>query len=183
MTDPPASEHGHLDVRLFGPCRILRNGVEVQRPAPQPAAALKILALRGGVIQRDKLVAALWPDEDIAVARARLRNVLSKLRRATGVRIQERKDSVLVLDRVRCDVVEFIQLAGRAVAAADQPRKRNQLCVEALALWVGPPLEEDCFAVWAQSHRRRAFELQRAMWAFLPPTDSSDIAPNPTRAP
>lgn len=58
--------------------------MEVSLSAPKPAAALKILVLRGGLIHKDKLVAALWPNEDLAVGRGRLRNVLSKIRRATG---------------------------------------------------------------------------------------------------
>lgn len=165
---PDQLSGGHLDVRLFGSCRIFRNGVEVTLSAPKPAAAFKILVLRGGVIHKDKLVAALWPDEDLAVGRGRLRNVLSKVRRATGARIQERNDTVRILDTVRCDIVEFVTIASRALAEVDDTPLRRRLCVQAQALWVGPPLEEDCFAEWAKPHRELAFQLQRSMWALLP---------------
>lgn len=174
MTSPHTFEPGSLDLRLFGAVRLFRNGVELPLPSRKPAAALKILALRGGAIHRDKLVAALWPDEDLLIARPRLRNVLSKLRRTTGVGVQERSDSVRVLDTIRCDVVEFIQIGSRVLAGVDEPRERSRLCLEAQALWVGPPLEEDCFEAWARPHRRRAFELQRRMWDLLPSGD-----PNP----
>ena len=161
-------EIGLLDVRLFGPCRVFRNGVEMPLPQPQPTTALKILALRGGVIHEEKLALAVWPDEDPAISRPRVRNLLSKIRRATGAQIQQRDDSVRVLDAVRCDIVEFIQLASRVLADVDDPRERNRLCLEAQALWVGPPLEEDRYEEWGRLHRHRAYELQRLLWDLLP---------------
>lgn len=179
-----ARDRGHLEVRLFGSCRIFRNGVEVTLSAPKPAAALKVLVLRGGVIHKDKLVAALWPDEDLAVGRGRLRNVLSKVRRATGARIQERNDTVRILDTVSCDIVEFVTIASRAIAEVEDTPQRRRLCVQAQALWVAPPLEEDCFAEWAKPHRDLAFQLQRSMWALLPEGQAAPPAtPAPRRGP
>ena len=161
-------EPGRLDVRLFGHFKIFRDGAAVPIPQPKAATALKILVLNGGVIHKDKLVEAVWPDDDPAVGRARLRNLLSKIRRTTGAQIRERNSSVLLLDDVRCDLVEFIQLATRALAAIDEPQESARLCIEAQDLWVGPPLEEDRFEPWAQGPRKRAFDLQRRMWTLLP---------------
>ena len=163
-------ERSLLDIRLFGPPAIYRNGVQVPMPPRLPAKALKILALRGGVIHCDTMAGLLWPDDNVALGRRRLRDLLSKARRATGAAIQERNDTVRVLDELRCDVVLFIQMATRALADIDDPREVNRLCIEAQSLWVGPPLEEDKFEPWARTHRRRAFDLQKRLWALLPPS-------------
>ena len=167
MTEPE-QESGLLDIRLFGPPAIYRNGVQVPMPPRLPAKALKILALKGGAVHCETMVSLLWPDDSMALGRRRLRDLLSKARRATGAAIQERNDTVQVLDELRCDVVLFIQLASRAVADIDDPKEVKRLCIEAQSLWVGQPLEEDKFEPWARSHRRRAFGLQKHLWALLP---------------
>lgn len=163
-------ESGALDIRLFGPPAIYRNGVQVPMPPRLPARALKILALRGGVVHCETMVGLLWPDDGLALGRRRLRDVLSKARRATGAAIQERNNTVQVLDELRCDVVLFVRLASRALAGIDDPKEARRLCIEAQSLWIGPPLEEDKFEPWARPHRRRAFNLQKHLWAMLPPS-------------
>lgn len=159
---------GELDIRLFGRTRIFRNGVEVPVPSRQPAAVLKLLALNGGVMHPDKLVQALWPQDDSALARARVRNVLVKVRKPTGVLIQERRDSVTVLDVIRCDLLEFIDKASRAVAGIEDREATYRLGLEAKTLWAGPPLEDHRYDEWAQTPRQRAFDLRERLWAMLP---------------
>ncbi|HWH31583.1 MAG TPA: hypothetical protein VNU01_02820 [Egibacteraceae bacterium] len=164
-------EPGLLQVRLFGPPRIIRNGTEMPMPPRKPATALKILALRGGLVHQHKLAGWLWPDEDPSIALPRIRDVLAKARRATGAHIQQRNEAIRVIDQLDCDIVKFIHLASRAIARIDSPQEVNRLAIQAQSLWVGPPLEEDRYEPWAQTPLRQATELQRQLWKLLPDTD------------
>lgn len=169
-----------LDVRLFGRVRVLRDGCESPPLARQPAAVLALLALHGGVVHRDHLVQALWPDEGSDVGRARLRNVLSKLRQTTGASVQERNESVTLHDTVRCDFTEFVRLASRAVSGVDDREDSYRASLAAQALWVGSPLEEFRYSTWAENPRARAFELQARLWKLLPAPEAKRITPGVT---
>lgn len=169
-----------LDVRLFGRVRVLRDGCESPPLARQPAAVLALLALHGRVVHRDHITQALWPDEGSDVGRARLRNVLSKLRQTTGASLQERNDSVTLHDPVSCDFVEFVRLASRAVSGVDGREDSYRACLAAQALWVGSPLEEFRYSAWAENPRTRALELQDRLWKLLPAPEAKRITPGVT---
>ncbi len=133
-----------LDIRLFGPPRIRRDGVDVRFDTRKAVALIAVLAVTGREHGRDALAAMLWPDLDRQRARATLRRTLSAASAvgpaleitAAGARIDPAGAS--------CDVREFQQLAGArepdAWARAAEVAADGFL--DGFALRDSPPFEE-----------------------------------------
>jgi DNA-binding SARP family transcriptional activator len=85
MNPDPNENFGHLKLRvaLFGEPRVLtQNDVEIRVKSQKAALLLAYLAhFNNRHHSREQLAEVLWPDSDGDSARARLRNVLSELRR------------------------------------------------------------------------------------------------------
>ena len=113
---------------------------------------MALLALRPGVaLEREGLVASLWPDVPEAQGRTSLRQALGHLRKALGDDcIVSSGDRVHLDPRVSVDLAELDRLLNRP------PAER----VSAAELWRGeflasfPPIEEP-FAVWLGEQRSR----------------------------
>jgi len=118
-------ERASLEVRLLGPVRLFRDGHLTPVPAGRCQKLLALLVLTGGSAHRDALCAALWPDARVRAGHRSLRTLLTRLRRATGLRIEREGDLVVVQDALWCDVEEFIRTAS-AAAATDQDRVLGQ---------------------------------------------------------
>jgi DNA-binding SARP family transcriptional activator len=158
-----------FDVRMFGRFRILRDGCELGTPQRLAATAFKMLVLHGGTLHGELLARHLWPDQPQATRHARLRNVLSRTRQQTGVRIARRGDSITLVDTVRCDLAEFLHESPRILAGADELLRRRGM--ELQSLWVGPPLEDHRYEPWADEYRGRAFRLRTRLWEVLADPD------------
>lgn len=166
-------------MRLMGRFRLYRDGVELQVPLGRAASAFKLLVLNGGVVHRDTMIEHLWPGEPTQVGRARLRNVLSRVRRDTGAIIERTTDSVILDDDVRCDLVEFIMKGSRALSGIDGREESFRMCLEAQELWAGAPLEDNRFEPWADQVRKRAYEIQARMWELLEAVQKDPHWPRP----
>jgi len=156
-----------FELRLFGPVRLSRDGEHTPVPAGRCQEVLALLVLNGGSAHRGALCAALWPDARVKASQNSLRSLLTRLRRATGLRIEREGDLVVVRDAVWCDVEEFIRTATAAVATVDDVATRNRLAVRAQELWRGAPLDSWRYEPWAAEVRVKAFRLQEALWAML----------------
>ena len=143
-----------LAVRLFGGATIEQEG----QPLAQKAAhrhGLALLALlstaRGRLVNRDRVLSLLWPEQDPEILRHRLNVLLYELRRVLGRdAIQSINDDLrLDLDRVWVDVPQFSALAEQG----DLPA--------AIALYRGPFLdgfylpEAPEFDQWIEGERER----------------------------
>lgn len=118
----------------------------------RPAALLAYLAVEGAA-PIDRVIDVLWPDADPARGRARLRNVLARLRAAVGD-VVERDGERLVLGRgVEVDVRRFDRLVEEAMRAA--PAELVDRTGIALDAWVGEPLSAWPYEEWALRERRR----------------------------
>ena len=115
-----------LQLTLFGPPQVQRDGRAVRFDTRKATALLALLAVTGREHSRDALAALLWPDLERARARATLRRTLS-VAAAAGPALRIARDGVtLDPELVDCDVTEFQRLAagdapddwGRAVALA-----------------------------------------------------------------
>lgn len=154
-------------VFVLGRFRVERDGSEI-RVAPGRASTLfQRLALNGGAIHRDRLMEELWPDTPVVTADTRLRNLLASVRRQTGANIEGRGPSITWSDSIWCDLDEFIRLASRAVSGDVPLETARALCLQAQALWLGAPLEDQRYTPWAEGLRRRANDLQERMWMLL----------------
>lgn len=116
-----------LVLRLLGPLALEASGRPVTLPTTKAAALLAWLALDGPA-PRDRLAAALWPDQDVASALRNLRRELARLR-AAGEWVSSDGKHLALNKAVVTDTQRFaFELAAARHDAA-------------LALWRGPPLD------------------------------------------
>lgn len=100
-----------IELHLFGPPRIRRNGADVRFDTRKAPALLAVLAVSGREHGRDALAGLLWPELDRVRARAALRRTLS-VASAIGPSLRITADgAALAADDVWCDVSEFRRLA------------------------------------------------------------------------
>lgn len=105
-----------LELQLFGPPRIRRDGAVVRFDTRKAAALLAVLAVSGREHGRDALAGLLWPELDRVRARAALRRTLS-VASAVGPALHITPEGAqLTLDDVWCDVIEF----RRSAHASDE---------------------------------------------------------------
>jgi len=157
-----------FDIRLFGRFRVLRDGVELDPPIGLSAAVFKALAVNQGVINREKLIGQLWPDDSLDVGRTRLKHVLYRVRQDTGARIQSRRATTVVLqDPFRCDITEFIQEGLRTLSGGLDSEDSERALLRLQAMWMGPPLEDNPYDLWAEDVIRQAHAVKERLWLLL----------------
>ena len=88
VVDPRASARlatGGRRVRVIGGPIVVedRDGV-IEVPTGNPQRLVGVVVANGGVATFDQLAEAIWPGDDVETTRARLRNVLLRLRRGAG---------------------------------------------------------------------------------------------------
>ena len=122
-------------------------------PAPgNPTTLVALVALRGRV-DVDETIELLWPDIEIGTGRARLRNLLNRVRDRTGDLI-EREGTHLVIDgAAEIDAAVFERLADDALSAAGPDR--CGLARHAVAHWSGELLPGLRFEDWTTGPRER----------------------------
>lgn len=154
-TSAPGSSSPGLCVRLFGGARVVRDGATVSPPSGAPAALLRVVAAHGAV-HVEELVEALWPDLPTGTGRARLRNVLSRLRASCGDVVVRVGDTVSLAGEVAVDLALFEQTARQALALPAGTPERVATAKRALAFHDGELLPEDLYREWAVAPRERA---------------------------
>lgn len=137
-------------VGILGPVVVQRGDRRSAPPSGRPATLLGLVAAERSV-PVDRALDVLWPDTDPERARARLRNVLARLRAAVGPLV-EREGELLVLGRgVVVDAQRFLELSQRALDAG--PGDLESLTDDALSLWAGEPLPAWPYEDWAMQAR------------------------------
>jgi DNA-binding SARP family transcriptional activator len=130
-------------------------------PAPGHSATLvKVLALHGPRTV-EAAIDLLWPELDPDTGRARLRNLLNRLKERSGP-IVARRGTTLCLDpQVHVDADGFTSAAAAALAAPEHERVGRAR--HAVALYRGELLPGDPYDDWAAGPRAR---LQRRFVAL-----------------
>jgi DNA-binding SARP family transcriptional activator len=114
-----------------------------------------VVVANGGIATFDQLAEAMWHGKDLETTRARLRNVLLRLRRGVGDVVTRFGSGVRLASGVRCDLYEFERLATDALASArSDPELAGQLATHAVALVEGAVLADFEYEEWAQVCRR-----------------------------
>ncbi len=149
-------------VRLFGGLRLSRDGGPLATPVGTCAALLRIVATFGAV-HVDELSETLWPDSAPGAGRARLRNVLSRLRASCGEVVIRVGESVAVADDVEVDVAVFESTARRALALPPGAGERQAWAKKALSWCSGELLPEDVYHEWAAAPRERVRHYRLAL--------------------
>jgi DNA-binding SARP family transcriptional activator/ATP/maltotriose-dependent transcriptional regulator MalT len=150
-----------VSVMLLGRFAVERDGVDASPPHGRPATLVKLLALQGTVTV-DEAIDLLWPEADIDTGRARLRNLLNRVRAASGEIVGRRDGALTLAPGVAVDAHRFEEEAAAALAAP--PEARPGLARGALARSTGELLPADRYADWATVPRER---LRRRHLALL----------------
>jgi DNA-binding SARP family transcriptional activator/tetratricopeptide (TPR) repeat protein len=141
-------------VRLLGDFAVMRGEVDLTPPPGMAAKALKLIALSDGLLHVDELTELLWKDAEPGRGRARLRNVLARLRASSGDVIERRGELVSLADDVDVDAARFRSLARRALTAGATDDGRVH-AVDALATYGGDLLPDSLYEPWAAVPRER----------------------------
>jgi DNA-binding SARP family transcriptional activator len=142
-------------IELFGGLRIRVGDVSVPIPQGMAAQALKAVALHGSV-QADVLAELLWPGAEPGLGRARLRNVLNRVRSAVGALVVRDGDEIRLAGGVRVDALEFQELSNKAlVAAVSGDSAAHEMLERAIAAYTGELLPADRYVDWTTSARER----------------------------
>ena len=143
---------GHIAIRLFDGLEIDVDGIRVDDTSFERRHAsllVKLLALNGGRLHREKAIDALWPDATLDEAAPRLHQSASYARRALGDKNSVvLRDEAVVLwpeENVTIDVEQFELAADRArsgsLAEAGEAADLytgDLLPAEPYEDWVGP---------------------------------------------
>jgi DNA-binding SARP family transcriptional activator/tetratricopeptide (TPR) repeat protein len=172
------SSHDSLDraavrLRLVGSFNVVRSGVGVdltELGSRKGRTLLKLLAVeRGHLVQMDRIIDVLWPDEPPAQASENVATLISRLRKALGAdalggsrggyRLGEPPFVVVDVD----DGADLVSEAERRLAAA-QPVLAAAAAAAAVDLLSGGRiLEDESDAAWSeQAEVGRATLLRRA---------------------
>ncbi|MBX3029517.1 MAG: hypothetical protein KF809_05120 [Chloroflexi bacterium] len=145
---------------LLGRFAVERGGLDASPPAGRPASLVKLLAVRR-TVTLDEAIEILWPDSDEDDGRARLRNLLNRIRSASGDVIQRREGALVLAPGVIVDARRFEHEAGVALSAA--AGDRVGLARAALTRATGELLPTDHDAEWATALRERLTRLHLAL--------------------
>jgi DNA-binding SARP family transcriptional activator/ATP/maltotriose-dependent transcriptional regulator MalT len=156
-----AAEGGGARVVLLGRFAVERDGVDITPQPGRTALLVKVLALRGAITS-DEVVDLLWPDADLATGKARLRNVLSRIRSTTPDVVVRDEDTLRLATSTDIDVERFEESAEQALAAPGE--ERAGLARGALTRYGGELLPGDRYEDWALAPRER---LRRRHLALL----------------
>jgi DNA-binding SARP family transcriptional activator len=133
-------------------------------PPGRPAALVKLLAVRGAAVPVDEAIELLWPEIDDEVGRARLRNVLSRIRAACGDLVVRTDGGLRLAAGSHVDATEFERTAREALAASRRNGPEAEPLVrQALARYAGELLPEDRYERFAAAPRERLADLRLAL--------------------
>jgi DNA-binding SARP family transcriptional activator len=148
------------DIALFGVFSVEVDGVDRTPAAGHPSNLVKYLALRGPV-PNDEAIEFLWPDATASAGRARLRNLLNRIRDRSGELVVRRGGSLCLADRATVDVTRFEELARAALVSGGTERVGTAR--RALALHGGDLLVGDVYEDWTTAARERLRRLHLSL--------------------
>ena len=123
-------------------------------PVGNPQRLVGVVVAHGGSATFDQLSDAIWPGEEVETSRARLRNVLMRLRRAVGDVVVRSGSGVRLAPDVTCDLHEFERLAADALASARaDPELAGRLANEAVDIGDGTVFVDFEYEEWALGAR------------------------------
>ncbi len=156
---PRASRRGATQrLRVIGGAMAVEDGDSVRKVPPgNPQRVVGVVVANGGSATFDQLSEAMWPGEDVDVSRARLRNVLLRLRRAVDDVVVRSGSGVRLADDVVCDLIEFDRMALDALSSARaDPELAGRVAAEAVRAGDGTVFAGFEYEEWAIAARRSA---------------------------
>lgn len=149
--------HGRTAVRALGAFEVTRGGRQLVLAPGRPSLAVKALVVARGRMHSEELIEALWPEVDPPTGRARLRNLLNRIRATAPDLVRRDGEVVLLSPAVEVDVLDFEDEANRALAAATDGRTGEAVTLarSALGRYRGTLLPDDPYEPWAAAARER----------------------------
>lgn len=151
---PTAGDGERVLVRALGPLTIVRDGTPTRVGTDICGRALRYVVAAGGSVPAEELVEQLWPESPAQVGPARLRTVLSRLRRLYGPLLVRDGSLIRWADDVDVDSDRFAELARGVLADADHPDFAAR-ATEAIRLYTGELLPLARYFDWAIAARER----------------------------
>jgi len=151
-------DHPPWEVTLLGSFSVRRYGESVSLPLSLAAQGLKIVSLHEK-IPVEELVELLWPDAGPGVGTRRLRNVLWRVRAASGDLLERDDNFIKLASDAVTDVAQFRALGEEAVRRDTPPEDAVRMAREALVLYRGELLPGDRYADWAAGFRESLARL------------------------
>jgi DNA-binding SARP family transcriptional activator len=152
-------------IRVFGGFEVWVDDARVDLPSGQPTRLVKVLALMRGGAHVDVVTELLWPDEAAGAGRARLRNVLLRVRAMAPDLVGREGERLTLLDG-EIDLAMFEDHVRGALTAS----ARDDRCLharEAVSLYRGELLPADPYATWASDARARSRAQMSSMLDLL----------------
>jgi ABC-type transport system substrate-binding protein/DNA-binding SARP family transcriptional activator len=152
-----------LDFRILGPLELSRSGRPLPLAGGRQGALLAVLLVHANeVLDRDRLIEALWGAQPPKTARAALQGYVAQLRRLLPEdRLLTRAGGyVLTVEPGELDADRFERLL--AEARTREPAEAATTLRAALSLWRGPPLLDVRYENFAQREVLRLEELRLA---------------------
>lgn len=160
----PTADALEADVTILGGFAVTIGGRSTMPPPGRPAALVKLLAISASSVAVDEAIELLWPEIDEEVGRARLRNVLSRIRAACGDLVVRTEGGLRLAAGTRVDASLFERAARLALASSRRNAPEAEPLVrQALARYAGELLPEDRYEAFAVAHRERLAELRLAL--------------------
>ncbi|MGE3589929.1 MAG: AAA family ATPase [Ilumatobacteraceae bacterium] len=151
----PARRH----IQLLGGFSVTIDGVDATPPPGRGSTLVKALAVADVPLSLDEILELLWPGEDPAVARRRLRNLLNRIRDdATGVVVRTAAGLALA-PGFTTDLDEFRSAARAALDDTSNP----ELGRRAVAAYTGELLPGDRYEDWSALPREQCTRLYCAV--------------------
>ena len=163
-SDRPAVDAPGPRITILGGFAVSIGGRVAMPPPGRPAALVKLLALRDATVPVEEAIELLWPEIDEDVGRARLRNVLSRIRSACGDIVDRTEGGLRLSADAQVDATEFERAARDAISASRRNGPEAEPLVrQALARYTGELLPEDRYEAFAVAPRERLSELRLAL--------------------
>lgn len=136
-----------MDFLILGPLEALADGRPLTLGGPKQRAVLALLLIhRGEVVERDRIVDALWGERPPASADKTIQIYVSNLRKVLGDGVLTTHGRAYAIDvaggSVDLDDFERLIREGRAALAASDEERAVTVLSAALELWRGPPLAD-----------------------------------------
>lgn len=146
-----SSEPVGYRIQLFGPFKVVRDGVDCRLAKGHGQTIVKLLTLSGGGrLHIDEIIDALWPAADTSLGRRRLRNVLQRLRATCGPLVLREGDFLSIDAAAESDYRQVIAWRHELVKNEDSPTAALSALASTLELEF---LEGDRFEPWAELPR------------------------------
>ncbi len=146
-----------LAVRVLGDFAVTADGRPADPPPGRPQMLVKLLAVSGRTIALDEAIEILWPEVDPDVGRARMRNVLTRVRQVCGELVVRDGSGLALDDDVVVDGAEFEREARAALAS--QGDDMVALARRAVTRYAGELLPADRYDDYTVSARERLAQL------------------------